>query len=158
MVDGITYFFAADPVTLEPAPTAHLLQPYDEYAVAFSESKYLLDASGRARQASGDAPVFNGVLLMDGQLTGAWRRASSEIEVALYRPLSPAEERALQAAAERYGTFLGLSVRLSASLLRPPAEGAVFSPIGTEREVGAPARTSPPPRKRGTCSLRRRRR
>jgi hypothetical protein len=120
-VGGLTYWFADQPERAMPpspaavaaSPTAHLLQAYDEYVVAFNDSKYLLDASGAARAyTGGDRRVFNGLVILDGQLAGHWRRRVTAtevlIETQLYRPLDAAGRRALRLAADRHGAFLGL--------------------------------------------------
>ncbi|HEY2957685.1 MAG TPA: winged helix DNA-binding domain-containing protein [Actinomycetota bacterium] len=114
VVDGVRYWFApAAPPAAAPSPTVHLLQAYDEYLVGYSQSKYLLDASGTARALTRDRPVFNHVVVLDTQVAGHWKRTvrkdSVEIEAALYEPFDRAQARALQAAADRHGEFLGLT-------------------------------------------------
>src|SRR5207244_1162973 len=69
-------------------PTAHLLQPYDEYIVGYSESRYAaLDVSGAARS---NEVVFTAVVVVDGQVAGWWRRTAGKgsvaVEVALFEP------------------------------------------------------------------------
>ena len=111
--DGVEYWFASsEPPALSASARVHLLQGYDEYLVAYSESKYVLDVSGAARSQTPRQGVFNHVLVLDGQVTGRWRRTQENdsllIEVAPYAPLHPAATRACQDAANRHGRFLGL--------------------------------------------------
>jgi Winged helix DNA-binding domain len=111
VVDGVTYWFAPPvPDRAAASPTVHLLQGYDEYIVGYSESKSVLDLSGRTLPQA--RPVFNGVAILDGQVAGHWkrtrRRDSVAFEVALYEPFDDAQARALQAAADRQGEFLGV--------------------------------------------------
>jgi len=111
VVDGVAYWFAASaPSAGADSPTVHLLQGYDEYIVGYSQSKSLLNLAGRALAQT--RPVFNGVAILDGQVAGHWKRTVSGgavgFEVALYEPFDGAQARALQAAADRYGEFLGL--------------------------------------------------
>ena len=117
VVDGVTYWSAPAPVVLEPSPTAHLVHGYDEYVVAFSESSALADASGLARAATRNGVVANGVVLVDGQVLGAWRGRTTAgavaVEAVAYRALGPSEVDALHAAAARLGTFLGLAASLT---------------------------------------------
>jgi Winged helix DNA-binding domain len=113
VVDGVPYWFAEPPPAAPPpAPRVHLLQGYDEYIVGYSESKYLLDVSGAARSLSTTRAVFNGVIILDRQVAGHWRRSLTKdsvvIDAALYAPLDKAQSRALQEAADRHGAFLGL--------------------------------------------------
>lgn len=112
-VDGLSYYWsAASPPPETSAPTVHLLQGYDEYVVGYSESKWVLDAAGIARALPQARAVFNGVVILDSQVAGHWKRTlkrtSVVIEAALYRPLDDDQAQALAAAAAAHGAFLGL--------------------------------------------------
>ncbi|MGH8869938.1 MAG: winged helix DNA-binding domain-containing protein [Actinomycetes bacterium] len=121
LVDGVSYWSGWQETTALTSPTVHLLQRYDEYVVAYAESKYVLDLSGTARALPPGTVVPNGVLLLDGQMTGHWRRTSTndalQIEAQLYRALTPAESEALEAAAARQATYLNLRPTVTTSLL-----------------------------------------
>jgi hypothetical protein len=103
LVDGVSYWSGWHETAVLAPPTVHLVQGYDEYVVAFAESKYVLDVSGTARALPPGTAVPNGVLLLDGQVAGRWRRTSTKdtllIEAMHYRALAPAESEALDAAA-----------------------------------------------------------
>jgi hypothetical protein len=122
-LDGVTYWAAAAAPPRRPAapPTVHLLQGYDEYVVGYSESKWVLDPGGAARSRMGERAVANGVVVLDGQVAGHWRRLlkgrSVTVEAALYEPLDDAGTRSLEAAAARHGEFLGLAATLATTLL-----------------------------------------
>jgi Winged helix DNA-binding domain len=110
VVDGVTYWFAPPaPGRAATSPTVHLLQGYDEYIVGYSQSRSVLNLAGRTLPAR---PVFNGVVILDGQLAGHWKRTQRRdavaFEVALYEPFDDARARALRAAADRQGEFLGV--------------------------------------------------
>jgi Winged helix DNA-binding domain len=120
VVDGVPFWFAGSPPTTRAAsPTVHLLQGYDEYVVGYTQSKPLLNLAGRALIQ--DRPVFNGVAVLDGQVAGHWKRTIGRgavaFEVALYEPFDDAQAKALQAAADRQGEFLGLPATVTTSLL-----------------------------------------
>jgi Winged helix DNA-binding domain len=122
VVDGLGYWFvASSPRPRAPSPTVHLLQAFDEYIVGYSESKYLLDASAAARSRPQGGAVFQGVVILDSQLAGHWKRTlkkdSVVIEAALYKRLDDAQADALQVAADRYGRFLGLTPTVVSSKL-----------------------------------------
>jgi hypothetical protein len=119
--DGVSYWSGADEPVALASPTVHLVQGYDEYVVAFAQSKYALDVAGTARSLPAGTSVPNGVLLLDGQIAGHWRRTSTRdvllVEAVLYRAFTPAESAALDAAAARQATYLDLRPRVVASVL-----------------------------------------
>jgi hypothetical protein len=112
-VDGLEFWFApSEPPAAPPSPTVHLLQAYDEYTVAYADSKATIDLSGAARAQSGDRPNFNNMIVLDGQLAGCWKRAVRKdavvIETLRYLPFDATRKHALDDAAQRHGRFLGL--------------------------------------------------
>jgi hypothetical protein len=116
-VDGRTFHLGADTAVAEPgppSPTVHLLQGYDELLSGTLVSRELHDQAGYL--GASDRPRFNAHVLLDGQLVGHWKRTlrtnSVSVEVALYRQLDTAERTALQAAADRYGAYLGTEARV----------------------------------------------
>ena len=116
VVDGVAYWFAGSaPAAGLASPTVHLLQGYDEYIVGYSQSKSVLNLAGRTLVQ--DRPVFNGVAILDGQVAGHWKRTLNSgtvaFEVALYEPFDAAQAKALQAAADRQGEFLGLTATVA---------------------------------------------
>ena len=116
VVDGVAYWFAGSAPSARPAtPTVHLLQGYDEYIVGYSQSKSVLNLAGRTLVQ--DRPVFNGVAILDGQVAGHWKctlnSGTVAFEVALYEPFDDAQAKALQAAADRQGEFLGLTATVA---------------------------------------------
>jgi DNA glycosylase AlkZ-like len=120
--DGRTYWFGT-PAPQAPATTgAHLLQGYDEYVMGYGETRYLMDPAGVPRPISDRAPSALTVLL-GTEVAGYWKRTvgrgSVAVEVAGYRPFTRAQERAVRAAADRYGRFLGLPVSLRISPAGP---------------------------------------
>lgn len=95
-------------------PQVELLNGYDEYVSGLSAAgKRWLDRAGLARGRPG-TPI--GLLVVDGQLGGHWRRrvgrADVLLDIFLLRALDDAEQAALQHSADRYGAFLGLPARL----------------------------------------------
>ena len=124
--DGLTLYSAlppsSPPTTPEltragPAPRVHLLQGYDEYVVGYSESKRLLDPDGTARALARASNRFAQVVLVDGEAAGTWKRTVRRdgvlVEVDLHHPIDAASMLALRAAADEFGTFLGLRAELA---------------------------------------------
>ncbi len=109
--DGRTYWHApADPPTAAGTPAGHLLQILDEVYRGYQESRWVLDGAGivpRARE------TVAGMALVDAQLAAAMKRTVTADQVVFelrpYRGLFAGDLVALQAAASRYGEFLGRS-------------------------------------------------
>ncbi len=99
----------------EPSPTAHLLSIYDEYLSSYKGwSAVVDDANSRRLVAMGN--LLNHVVLLDGRVVGAWRRVVGREGVTAellpgWAP-EPRQLRVLEAAAQRYGRFLGVPVVL----------------------------------------------
>ena len=94
---------------------AVLLPPWDEYIVAYKDRAAALDAP-----AEGDDrvyPVGQSLIAIDGRVRGSWRRETSgstvRLSLSYWSAVTPEERRAVQAAAERYGLFLGRSVQVA---------------------------------------------
>jgi hypothetical protein len=110
---GRTYVrLREDPPAPRPRPArAHLLQGYDDYSIAYSESRDVLDVAGLAATVPGGASMLTHTLLIDGQVLGHWRRHVSaramRVELQLARPLDAAEHAAVDEAVTRYGRFAG---------------------------------------------------
>jgi hypothetical protein len=122
VVDGKTYWFSGPAPRARPrSPVVHLLQAYDAYIVGYSETKHLLNLSGIAKPL-GARTLYLGVVVLDGQIAGHWKRTiamrSVRFDVALYRPLKGARAAALQRAADAYGAFLGLPAEVAITHLQ----------------------------------------
>lgn len=111
-VDGRIYWYPSG--SRKPAlksPVVHLLQAYDEYIVAFPETKGLLNLKGIARSLA-DRTLYLGVVMLDGQIAGHWKRTvtntSVRFDIALYRPFKGKQKENLGRAVEEHGKFLGL--------------------------------------------------
>lgn len=117
-VDGVTFWSApGNAPAPAPPPSVRLLQAYDEYIVGYRQSKYLLDLGGLAAAAPDKLALPNGVILVDTQVAGRWKRTvradAVVLEATLYRPFATAETAALQAAADEFGAFLDVPAALS---------------------------------------------
>jgi hypothetical protein len=107
-VRGREYWTSGAPPPARPrAPTAHLLQGYDEYVIAYRDSR---DVHGGLPLTIGrPEPGFLHAAVSDGRVLGNWRAIPSARALAVEIRARPSERerRALAAAAERYGRFLG---------------------------------------------------
>jgi hypothetical protein len=110
---GLTYWFAElPPATVPDGPRVDLLQTYDECIVGYSESRGVLDVAGLDKViTTGGRPVYNHAVFLDGQVVGRWKRTlrtdTVHIETILHTALDEAQTRALQAAADAHGAFVG---------------------------------------------------
>jgi hypothetical protein len=111
-IDGQAYWMVpVEAVPQDPSPTAYLLPAYDEYYLGYKAREAVLDP-GYDKRAVSSSGVFRPMIVMDGQVVGIWKQEIKEdsvtISLSLFRPLTEAEEQALDAAAKRYGAYLGL--------------------------------------------------
>ena len=102
----------------------YLLPGFDEYLLGYSDRSAVLDPAYAQRICPGGNGVFNPTIVIasgvpeaiDGKVTGTWKRTFKKgavvIEVAPFRPLTPAENHAVSTAAEQYGEFLSMPVVL----------------------------------------------
>lgn len=103
-VDGLDYWLAASATGRRTAaPAAHLLQAFDEYVIAYGESRDVSGLSGMIPREQAQT------VILEGQAVGHWRRLPDDkraaVEIRLTRALDAAGNRALKAAVERYGRF-----------------------------------------------------
>ena len=98
------------------SPRAHLLPNYDELFIGFRDRSAYARRLGSAAIVTGWGPGLPHVAVVEGELVGGWRRTvgarGATVELTRATTLTRAEERALAAAAERYGRFLGVPVQL----------------------------------------------
>jgi hypothetical protein len=114
---GRRYWYVEEPPLAAPeGPQVRLVQTYDEYLVAYSESRSLADPGGHAKQTP-QRGMLTTAVLVDGGLAGRWRRSlaggRAEVEVTVFAPLAPAGRDALEAEAHRFAAFVGLPLRLT---------------------------------------------
>ncbi len=116
VVDEKTYWFAPSPPAEETAPSVYLLPNYDEYTVAYTDRSAIFDEAHTKLLDSRGNFLFNHVLVIDGQVTGTWKRTVKTrevvVELNLFATLSAAQRDAVAAAVQRYGEFLGLPVNI----------------------------------------------
>lgn len=116
-IDGRSYWLGSSSRTrkAEPRPRVDLVQGFDEIIMSYSESKPVVAPVTPALVVK-DRRIFGHAILLEGRLIGHWRhdppKDSVAIETIIHRPLEPAETKALDAAVERYGRFLGVAASL----------------------------------------------
>jgi hypothetical protein len=118
--------------SVDPRPPAargvQLLQTYDELVVGYTESRFAGDPSeGSARAAWLERSLPTGLLLHGDRVGGHWRRTFERdgvrIEAHLYEEPTATTTRAVNAAAERFGRFVGLTPTVELQRYRVPSRG-----------------------------------
>jgi hypothetical protein len=99
----------------ESDAAAYLLPEFDEAILGYKDIAGL--GLTRLRNTDSWEDGFYPPLIIGGRRLGTWRRKAGRnevvVETKLFTRLSAAERRALEAAAERYGAFLGTPVTLA---------------------------------------------
>lgn len=99
-------------------PSAVLLPAWDEYVVAYKDRRAALDPSAALQDRVHEVGLSR--VAIDGRVRGSWRRSLARsrvrVSMAFWNPVTRDERRAVEAAAERYGRFLGMSVEIVSDL------------------------------------------
>jgi hypothetical protein len=97
------------------SPTAYLLSVYDEYISSY-KNRSAMAGEALTKQFSAMGNALQYVIIIDGKFVGTWKRVVKKdtviVQLNPLLKLSKDEVRAVAAAAEQYGTFLGLPVEL----------------------------------------------
>lgn len=112
VIDGQTFWLSSStPAVGEGKSAAHLLPAFDEYTVAYKDRGAVLHPS-HTRLPNAAGAVLGPTVILDGQAVGTWKRTLKKesvlIEMSLWKTLKRDERSALDAAAQRYGEFVGL--------------------------------------------------
>lgn len=114
--DQTLWFSPSTPPAKERAPQAYLLPNYDEY-ISYADRSAVFDAQFANKFNPRENIVFSHMIVIDGQILGTWQRRFKKgaviIERNSFRPLTPAEDAAVVAAAHRYAKFLEMPLVLS---------------------------------------------
>ncbi len=90
-----------------------LLPAFDEYTVAYKDRSAVIDPAHTKKINTGNG-VFSPIIVIDGQVVGAWKRTLKKNAVQLtpdlFTPLKKSQAQALTTAAHRYGAFLETAV------------------------------------------------
>ena len=111
-VGGVTYWLAGES-TPPPKryPAAHLLPGFDEYLLGYVDRSHILANVPKAEVIHSNG-IFQPTVLMSGQIVGTWSSRRLPNGALQYTPEIYGETaqrmRAVEEAAERFGTFLGV--------------------------------------------------
>jgi hypothetical protein len=100
---GDGWILSEDEATLRApaaAPAgARLLPSGDAYFLLQGADRELLVPEADRRRLLWTARVWPGAVLVDGEIVGTWRRATADLAIELWEPLSPVEREAVEAEA-----------------------------------------------------------
>jgi len=113
-VGAAEYWFGpAEPAAEVAGPAAHLLSVYDEYVSGYRGWSTIVDDETSRKLIAMDNALTS-IVVVDGRIAGTWKRKLRKndvvVETHLLVPLSDAEHKAVAAAVQEYGAFLGKSV------------------------------------------------
>jgi hypothetical protein len=108
VVDGQTYFFSSFPAQLKKKSTFYMLPSYDEYTVAYKDRSLVIDPAFEDQAGHG---IFNSNIVVNGQVSGSWRRELNGqkvlVEIQYFSPVSSAVHQTVCSIAKRYAQFFG---------------------------------------------------
>ncbi|MDP8956885.1 MAG: winged helix DNA-binding domain-containing protein, partial [Actinomycetota bacterium] len=113
VLEGRTFWWLnADARATTRGRRAHLLQPYDETLVGYTESRFFGDPREPAARSAWKNPMLpSGVVLLNGRVAGQWKRTMKgrriTVEAFLYDDPTNPETRLLENAAAELGRFFG---------------------------------------------------
>ncbi len=119
-LDDVTYLLdpgAETETTTAPRARVHLLPGFDEYVLGYKDRSAILAPEYSQAIVPGGNGVFRPTIIVDGEVSGTWRRVNRgsdiEIEPMLFGPQPRWFAKDLAAAAEAYGSFLERPIRLA---------------------------------------------
>jgi hypothetical protein len=100
---GAGVILAADEASFRSPPDAtapaRFLPSGDPFWLLWGRDRDLLVPDPKRRDELWTSRVWPGALLVDGELAGTWRRAEHDVQVDVWRRLTPAETSAVEAEA-----------------------------------------------------------
>lgn len=96
-------------------PSCYLLPVYDEYTIGYADRSAALDTT-QANHASAGHGIFRAPIVIGGRIVGSWARELKkrhiEVRVTPLTRFTRDQLLLIRTAAQRYGTFAGLPVKL----------------------------------------------
>jgi hypothetical protein len=118
-IDGKTYHFANNIIMPEVTDeTVHLLPPFDEFIVAYTDRSAAVEAKYAERMNEiSNRGVFWPVIVINGQVKGIWKRTFNRASIIMdfqpFTELSHSMKTLIESAAGSYGSFMGKMVEIN---------------------------------------------
>jgi hypothetical protein len=111
VLDGNTYWFRDNGLTITKSSTAFLLPNYDEYIVSYKDRSATI-AEQDIIKADPRGTIFNNTIVINGQIKGLWKHTFKKdgivIGISPFKPLTKANKNTINSLSKHYAKFLGL--------------------------------------------------
>ena len=120
-IDSETYWFS-DAYTATPKnkQQVHLLPAFDEFIISYKKRAASLEAEHHAKAVSSNG-IFRPIILINGKVTGLWKRTVKKdrvfIETNFFSAHNKATKNLIEESAQTFGNFLGKKVEIVHSLI-----------------------------------------
>lgn len=115
-VGKLTYWMPTEITTAKDEASAFALPGFDEYLLGYKDRSAVLDVKYAEQVCPGGNGMFASTIVINGCVVGTWKRVFKkvgiEITAAPFGKLSKVDQSRFAEAAQRYGDFLGLAVKV----------------------------------------------
>lgn len=116
-IGGKEFWFAETKLKKPKPNTCYLLPNYDEYGIGYRDRSEIFESEYEKQIIAREGTTFMHLIIIDSRLVGTWRRKLGKKEVTIeskrFRAFNSKEEQAFKKAADDYGRFLELKVKLA---------------------------------------------
>lgn len=113
IVNGQTYWFYGEAQNLSNKPV-QLLPAFDEYTVAYKDRSDVL--SPAFNKATGNG-IFKPLVIINGQVTGTWKRSLTKnkviVDFELFKAIDKRTQQKIMSEAKRYSKFVELELQIN---------------------------------------------
>ncbi len=112
-IGGKTYWFSESKVRVKDAVV--LLPAFDEFLISYKDRSATITLQGFNRAVSSNG-MFHPILVIHGETLGVWKRVIKKdkaiLDIEYFKQLDSTVNKLIEAAAVRYGRFLGKNIEL----------------------------------------------
>jgi hypothetical protein len=110
-VNGKTYWMSPSLPAIKKSSKAYFLPAFDEYLLGYTDRSAMVDAAHVKHVVSSSNGLYSSTILLDGRVAGTWKRTVKKDTIAIETTplikLDSVQQQAIEAAAKRYGKFIG---------------------------------------------------
>ena len=115
-VGKLSYWMASDIILPNEEPTIFVLPGFDEYLLGYKDRSVVLDAVHAEKVCPGGNGMFASTIIINGLVVGTWKRvikkAGIDITATPFTSLSKADKKRFTEAAQHYGDFHKMPVKV----------------------------------------------